>query len=212
MSTHEITERYNGVCAHKASQAKALKQKKFKKSRLVKDIKALEKVRYILTEAGKIAQKQMKRKIESLVTIAIRGVFDRPLTFKLIFEQKRNHIEATPLILEGENEYNPKDDLGGGVIDIISFSLRLVLWHLSNPKSINLFVLDEPFKFTGALIEKAGAMLQYLSKELKFQVLMISHDDSLINICDRVYRVTHNGTESEVKLIKGKREIRRRSG
>ena len=210
MSTHKIIERFNDVCAHKASQKKALKKLRIKKIRLVKDIKALEIVRYINTEAGKIAQKQMKKKIESLVTIAIRGVFDRPFTFKLIFEQKRNHIEATPLILEGKNEYNPKGDLGGGVTDIVSFALRLVLWHLSNPKSINFFILDEPFRLTGALIERVGKVLKYLSKELNFRVLLISHDNNLIEICDKVYRVTHNGIESALKLIKG-RKIKRRN-
>lgn len=210
MSMHSLETRYNNIYSHRSTLLKQVKRYKVSRSRLVKEIVALEKCQVILTEASKIAQAQMKKKIEALITIAIRGVFERPLAFKLIFEDKRKHIEARPLILEGENEYIPKDDLGGGVIDIISFAFRLVLWHLSNPKSHNLFVLDEPFKFTGVLVEKAGEMLQYLSKKLGFQVLIISHDEELINICDRLYRIRHDGTESKVKLVKGGKKIKRR--
>lgn len=206
----EIITRFRSLQLQQDHLRKELKLKKRKLRRHNRDIKAHEKARYILTEIGKKAQEQTKSKIEALVTLAIRTVFDRPLTFKLIFEEKRNHVEARPIILEGENEYVPKDDMGGGIIDIISFALRLVLWQLSNPRSDNVFILDEPFKFTGALIEKAGEMLQFLSKELGFQVIMVSHDDELIDICDRVYRIHHDGTESVIKLIKGGRKIKRR--
>lgn len=211
MLATEIIARFNKAYARKAAVTADLQANQRKLRYLTLDVKALEQGRFILTEASKIAQKRMKEEIETLITLAIRSVFDRPLTFKLTFEEKRNHVEARPTILEGDNEYVPKDDLGGGVIDIISFSFRIVLWHLENPRTRNIFILDEPFKFTGVLIEKAGEMLQYLAKELDFQVLMISHDDDLINICDRVYRTTHNGKETIVTLVKGKRRIKRRS-
>ena len=210
MSVHEIIARFNKAYARKALLTKDVRSKRRKIRVLTLDVKALEKSRYILTEVGKMAQDRMRRKIESLVTLAIRNVFDRPLTFKLIFEEKRNHIEARPVILEGKEEFVPKEDLGGSIIVVISFALRIVLWHLSSPRTRNVFILDEPFQFTGVLIEKAGEMLQHLSKELGFQVIMISHDDELINVCDRVYRITHDGTESVVKLIKGQRKISRR--
>jgi DNA repair exonuclease SbcCD ATPase subunit len=167
--------------------------------------------RAVLTEANRLTQKRVTTKIESLITLCIRSVFDRPFTFKLRIEEKRNTIEAKPVIIEGENEYDPKDEMGGGIIDIISFAFRIVLWHLSNPRPRNLFILDEPFKFTGSLVEKAGEVLRYLSKEMGFQVIMISHDNELIGICDRVYRITHNGTESKAELIKG-RMVKRRNG
>ena len=209
MSVSEIVALYNEAYTRKNLLTKGLRVKRRKQRRLIKDIKALEKGRFILTEAAKVAQEQIKTEIESLLTLVIRGVFNRPMTFKLIFEEKRNHVEARPVIIENGEEYIPKDDLGGSIIDIIAIATRIILWYISNPRSRNLFLLDEPFRFTGGLIGKAGKMLQFLSKKLKFQVLMVSHDDSLIEICDRVYRVTHNGTESIVKCIKG-RKIKRR--
>lgn len=206
----EILERYRQIRTERALYIKKHKAKERRLRQLRRDIKAHDISRLILTEAGKLAQEDVKKKVETLVTLAIRTVFDRPLTFKLIFEEKRKNVEARPVIIEGGHEYVPKDDMGGGLIDIISFALRLVLWQISKPRSRSIFILDEPFKFTGALIERAGEMLQYLSKELGFQVVLISHDDELIGMCDRVYRISHDGKESVVKLVKGKRQIKRR--
>lgn len=209
---NEIFERFQKLSAKKTLLQNERRAKKKTLRYIRRDLIAHEKARILLTEVGKLAQQEIREKIESLLTLAIKTVFDRPLEFKLIFEEKRNHIEARPVVLEGENEYVPKDDMGGGILDIISFAFRLVLWQISNPRSRNIFILDEPFKFTGVLIERAGEMLKYLSKELNFQVLMVSHDDELIGICDRVYRINHNGKESVVKLIKGEggRKIKRR--
>ncbi len=209
-STYDIIEEFREVKMARSLLIAEHRTKKKQLRRLRRDIKDHEKSRLILTEAGKIAQKNIKHKVENLLTLAIRTVFDRPLTFKLILEEKRKQTEARPVVIENGHEFAPKDDLGGGIIDICSFALRLVLWSISNPRSRNVFLLDEPFKFTGALIVKAGEVLQYLSKELGFQVILVSHDDELIAACDRVYRIHHDGTESVVKLIKGGRKIRRR--
>lgn len=209
-STEAIVSRFNRAYAKKAVLERDVRSNNRKAHRLTREVKALEQSRFILVETEKTAQVVMKQKIESLITLAIRSVFDRNLSFQLVLEEKRNHVEARPLILEDGYEYDPKDDLGGGLIDIISFAFRITLWQLSNPRTRNIFILDEPFKFTGVLIEKAGEMLQLLAKELDFQVIMVSHDEELINICNRVYRTTHDGTETKVTLVKGKRKIKRR--
>lgn len=177
---------------------------------LQKDVDNHIKARVILTQVGKLTQEKFKRRVESLVTLAIRSVFDREFDFALIFEEKNNQVTCTPMIYEDDKVYIPKDDLGGGIIDVVSFALRIVLWSMESPRSRNVFILDEPFKNTGALISKAGEMLKHLSSELNFQVILISHDEELINICDRVWRVSHDGIRSDVKLIKGGRKIIRR--
>ena len=167
MQVHEIITIYNNAHSRKALLTKDLKAKSKNQKKLIKDIKALEACRFIVTEAAKIAQEKIKTEIESLLTLVIQGVFNRPMTFKLIFEEKRNHVEARPIIIENGEEYVPKDDLGGSIVDIIAIAIRIILWYISNPRSRNLFLLDEPFRFTGKLIEKAGKMLQFLSKKLK---------------------------------------------
>ena len=172
-----------------------------------------EKLRWVFTEVARETQKEIKDRIENLITLAIRSVFDREFTFKIDLQNKNNRVYAVPTIIDGEHEFTDiKEDLGGGMIDIISLAFKIVLWSLESPKKRNIFIVDEPFRFTGKLVKKAGYMLKYLSKELNFQVIMVSHDDELIDICDRVYGVTHNGKHSVVELLKGekRRKIKRR--
>lgn len=167
---------------------------------------------YILV--AKEMQKEAKEHIENIVTMAIQTVYDHPYRFKLLYEEKRGAISCTPLIVDGENEYQPKDSMGGGMLDIIGFALRITLWSMQNPRSDNVFFMDEPFRYTGKLSAKAGLMLKRLAEKLKFQVLLVTHDDSLIDVCDKVWTIVHKGY-SRISLIKGyiekaKRKIKRR--
>lgn len=163
---------------------------------------------------SKEVQKEAKEHIENIVTMAIQTVYEQPYVFKLLYEEKRGAVYCTPLIVDGVDEYQPKDSMGGGMLDIIGFALRITLWSMQNPRSDNVFLLDEPFRFTGQLSAKAGLMLKTLSEKLKFQVLLVTHDDSLIDVCDKVWVITKDNY-SKLSLIKGiiektKRKIKRR--
>jgi len=163
----------------------------------------LAKAQWVLTEVQKKTQEKFKEKIESLVTMAIKSVYDRPFGFELVFERKRDKMEIDPLIYEwvnGKKEYynDAEDELGGGIVDICSFSLRVVLWTMENPRSRNVFILDEPGKNLGRLISLFGEMLREVSHKLKFQLIIITHDEELIEIGDKSWEVTHDGRESHI--------------
>ena len=163
------------------------------------ELEELTQVRYVLTEVSRHTQEQFKLHIESLVTMAIESVFiDRKFVFVLKFEHKSNRIVCEPLIMENGEEFKPKDELGGGIIDIISFALRIVLWTMENPQKRNTLIFDEPFKFTGKLSKLAGRMMQELSHKLNIQIIMITHDDTLTEIADRAWHVDFDGKISTV--------------
>jgi DNA repair exonuclease SbcCD ATPase subunit len=183
---------------------KEYKRAKSEKIKIKQKILDYEKARIAINKYAKISQKQTKKQIEYLVTLAIRSIFDREFTFKLDFQEKANKVYAIPIVIDGKHEFtNLKEDLGGSMVDIISLAFKIVLWSMEIPRKRPLFIIDEPFRFTGRLVKKAGYMLKYLSKELGFQVVMVSHDEELIDICDRVWGVIHNGKYSIVKLLKG---------
>ena len=161
------------------------------------------KARWVLSEVARLTQEQFKDRVESLVTMAVQSVFDRPFGFELIFERKRNKLECKPVVYEmvGNNKVmyeDPKDDVGGSAIDIISFALRIVLWHLEKPSSRNVILLDEPMKNMGRLVGLGGQVLREISHRLNLQLIIVTHDVSLMEIGDRVYEVKHNGIYSEV--------------
>lgn len=165
----------------------------------------LTKARWILSEASRITQQRFSGYLESLVTKALTSVFDRPFKFIVDFVMKRNKSECYFYVQDGDKEPEvPKDEMGGGCVDLVSIALRTVLWSLENPRSRNVLILDEPMKFVGkgVLLSRAGKMLKEISHKLGFQLIMVTHEtEDLCKIADRVWNVTHNGVHSEVECI-----------
>ena len=207
MTIEEITQEFSEVKArHKLLKGDL--DTKLEKIMTEKDrVGEMVKARWVLTEVATLTQKRFKEKVETLVTMAIRSVFDRPFQFLLEFERKRNKMECRPEIKElvdGKSRtFDPSEDMGGGIVDIISFALRVVLWSLENPRSRSVIVLDEPMKNLGKLVSLAGQVLKEISHRLNFQLLIVTHEEELIEIADRAYYVKHDGNKSIVTLAKG---------
>ena len=166
-------------------------------------VENLSQARWIMSEV----QKRFKERFENLITLAIQSVFDRPFRFCLEFERKRNQMECQVIIKEivngNERVYEElEDEVGGSLIDIVSFAARVVLWSLEKPRSRNVIILDEPMKNMGQLIFLGGQILKEISHRLKFQLIIITHDKQLIDIGDKAWEVTHDGNESHLKLVK----------
>jgi len=175
-----------------------IKRKKEVSAELTDTIEARE----IINKSLDITHRRIKVRIDALLTLAINSVFDRPFSFELLIEKKYNRISCTPIIKEGEVEYIPKDDMGGGIIDIISFAFRVVLWSLEHPRSRNVFVLDEPLRFVGRdTINQAGQVLAELSHRLDFQLIIVTHEKELESIADSIYKVVHTKGISNVTKI-----------
>jgi len=163
----------------------------------------LQKARVLVAEAGKYTQSYLKDYIESMVTTALQAVFEEDYQFVIDFDIKRNKPEAKiSLKLRGE-ETDPKDSCGGGVLDVASFALRVVLWSIENPKSSNVIILDEPMKFLHGRIENAMKMIKDLSKKLNIQFIIVSQMEEFAENADKVFLVTHNGKFSEIKEVVG---------
>lgn len=198
----EIHESYNRVRAKAAVLKKDLEHKTNCAERERKGLECLVKARFVLIEAGKVIQERFKTRVENLVNIAIRSVFDRPFRFVLEFEQRKNKLECHPYVEENGSKYVPKDEMGGGILPVISFALRVVLWSLQRPRSRNVILLDEPMGGTGSLIRRASQMIKEISSRLKIQIIMPTHSEELIEIADVAYGFVHDGKQSNVKLIK----------
>jgi len=179
-----------------------LQQQVLEIRRRKKHTENLIKARWVVSEVARLTQSKFTDYVESLVTMAIRSVFDRPYQFLVDFQIKRNKSECYLSVQEGDWEpYVPKDEQGGGIVDVISFALRVVLWSLQKPRSRNLIVLDEPLKNMGSLMAYGGEMLREISHRLGFQLLVVTHERQLADMGDRVWEVKHNGVFSEVSLM-----------
>jgi len=206
MEIEKIHSLFNKIQAKKSNLEESLNYKIVCVKEEKKELKCLVKARYVLIKVSEIMQKKFKVKVENLVNIAIHSVFDRPFKFILGFERRKNKLECIPYIEENGDKYIPKNDMGGGILPVISFALRIVLWSLEKPRSRNVIILDEPMIGVGSLIGRASQMIKTISKKLNIQIIMLTHSDELKEIADTVYKITHDGIQSNVQLIKNNYE------
>ena len=200
LDIYQIQEEYKKQKVEKNLFEKDLKQKR--RSLTITDIKIsdLDEVHSVWIKLADKIQMNARSHIEAVVTMAIQSVFEKPYKFKLVFEEKRNNITCTPLVIEDGYEYSPKDQMGGGMIDIIGFALRITLWSMRVPRSRNIFILDEPFRFISKeLLPKVSLLLKELSQKLQMQIIMITHSKELISSADKVFITSMKNGVSKIK-------------
>lgn len=155
---------------------------------------ASERAQIIIQQVAQATQQELEYRVSELVTLALSGVFPDPYQFKLRFVVRRGKTEADLLFLRGEQEIDPLSASGGGVVDVAAFALRVALWRLSNNLR-PVLVLDEPFKWcSSSYLPAAGEMLRSLSEKMGIQIIMVTHLETLIEIADKVHRISkHSG-------------------
>lgn len=130
---------------------------------------------------AKGVQQQAHKRIATIVTRCLAAVFDDPYEFAIRFEQKRGRTEARLVFVRNEQEVDPMTASGGGVVDVAAFALRLSCILLSRPPVRRVCVLDEPFKFVSEEYrENVRKLLETLSTELEFQVIMVTHIPEIV--------------------------------
>lgn len=156
--------------------------------------KNIEKAQIIIQQVAKETQAQLEFHISDIVSLALSTVFNSPYEFKVLFETKRNQTECKLYFLNGEDEIDPITATGGGVIDIVSFALRIAIYTLSNVEKQNIrntIILDEPFKFVSKnLLPSVGELLKELNKKLNIQFIIITHLDELIEYGDQIFYIS----------------------
>jgi len=170
--------------------------------RLEKDIRDSEKAQAIIQHVSKQTQEELQYHISELCSLALSAVFDEPYKLELEFVIKRGKTEAEIYFVRNKERINPLSASGGGAVDIASFALRVALWTLTKPKTRNIILLDEPFRFLSRDLQpKASLMLKELSEKLNLQFIMISHSPDLIEGADRVFEISIKKGVSQVKQI-----------
>lgn len=149
-----------------------------------------------------VTQGRVKGFIEDVVTLALSSVYGDEYQFRLEYSVKRNQPEARPVILKDGDEFDPRSDVGGGVVDVASLGLRLVAWAMQSPQSAAVLILDEPAKFvSGDKVGRVGTMIHEVSRLLSIQVIMVSHEEELIETADRSFRVIQSAGVSRVERV-----------
>jgi DNA repair exonuclease SbcCD ATPase subunit len=170
--------------------------------RLTERIKTLESEKVLLVKAVGLIDRCIQvisangiGKIESIVSDGLRRVFDDP-TLTLVVDKKsgaRGNTYSLLVSKDGGEPYDPMKSYGGGVANVVSLLLRLIL--IKRFRLAKLLVLDEQFNNVSVdYLPAVSALLKTLTDRHDYTILAVTHQPILALEADRIYQLhTVNG-------------------
>lgn len=166
------------------------------------DIQDSLKAQSIIQLVAQETQQTIEYQISRLVTLALKAI-DKPYSFNLKFVQRRGRTECDIVFMKNGIEFDPLSEVGGGIVDVAAFALRISLWAIQHPKSRNVFILDEPFKNINdpkrILHKKVAEMVRTISQMMKIQIIMVSCIPEMEEVADRIFVVSNKKGISKIK-------------
>lgn len=170
-----------------------------------KEARLLEEVGRAFHAAAEMAREAARERAEAAVTEALRAVFGPHVSFRAEVSERRGRPEAEFSVvtdLGGEDLVTPVlDARGGGVVDVASLALRVLVAAASSPERAPI-LLDEPGKHLSEGYSRAlGELLQAVARETGRQVVAVTHDPRVAEVADAVYRVEMETGGSRTKKV-----------
>ena len=137
-------------------------------------------------------REKIKVKLESLANSALRAIFtDKVMEFRIISNRAKQGMKYDLYIMTDGALTPIHDAKGGGVLDVITLSLRISFLKLFSGKLRQTMLLDEPFKnLDSDRVVFAVEWLKQISKELEMQFIVITHINELKDNADKLISLT----------------------
>ena len=191
----QITSELNNISG-KFSLLKEQKQKTISKIESYKKQKIInEKCIEILRLVQENSVLKIKKGFENIVTDAIQYIKGKGFGLQLEFTKRGNlqELNFTLYSPDCHTAFDPKDKDAGGVLDILSLALRVVVLELYKPKIEGFLVLDEPFRnLSIKYLENARTFLGILYKKFNRQIILVTHKKELINSDFNIIKLMDN--------------------
>ena len=152
----------------------------------------------VLTAVSLEAKQSVTAFLEDVVTDALQFISGGDYSFKIEIDDSGKTTKCEFYIEEkvGEeiSKQKPEDACGGGFVDIISTTLRYAYLNLyNNPKLCGPIILDEPGKMISSEMSiRFGEFIKKLGEEFDRQTIMITHNDNITAIADKVEVIVKN--------------------
>ena len=196
MEFDEITERFNKAKLKRDTSQELLNTRLQRKDEIMQEIETVLKSQSVLQEVAKEVQSQLSLKIESIVNLALQCCFP-DYTFKLQYVSARGKTEVNFVVLLNGEPVSILDQNGGGLVDVMTFALRVAVFNIS--RTNNVIVFDEAFKFLSkGLRDKIGDLIHTLSEELNLQFIEVTHIEEFMEHSDRKFVIKKSGGISHV--------------
>jgi len=207
----QVLERYRNWLERKKGEKAKLEQELMETRsnlrRLKREQEICDKVLLIFKEVGLRIQNQLTFHISNITSLALQSVFSEPYDLKMEFVERHNKSECDLYFERDGERVKPMDESGGGVVDVASFALRVALWSMQKPRTRPVLILDEPFKnLSSGYLGNASEMLKELVDRLGLQIILVTHEEELIETSDKIFRVGIRKGKSFVDENKKRKE------
>ena len=197
MEFTEIKEKLNTLKVKKQSNEELLKSRKERLEEIKVETKEVLKSLSVCQEVAKEVQSQLSVKIDTIVNLALATCFGDEYTFKLNYVPARGKTEVEFLLLQNGKEVDPKEQNGGGLVDILCFALRVAVFNISHTDDV--MVYDEPFRFVSkGLREKVAEVVHTFSERLHIQIIEVTHVEELMDNSDKRFVIKKINKVSEI--------------
>lgn len=164
----------------------------------------LEEALDVMNVVGILVQQEFEEVVEVLVTQALKFVFGDNHSFEIDSKVSHNQPEIYMFIVIDGERFSPRDDeFSGGQADVVSFALRIILWAIQYERTRATLFFDEPFRCLHGTknAESVREMIQYLSKMLNLQFIIITQDEELTRAADVAFFVSKEHGISKVEVM-----------
>lgn len=189
-----------------------------KKNGLLDDLKILKERETVLSETCRLLQeattfsrKRLKECIETTVTSALRDIIgDNTIGFEIKYEVSHNKTVADfymTKIIDDETVYlDIMNECGGGIADIVSIAIRIVLLTYHSSTLSKILLLDEACtsisNFSQELLSNLAKWLKSVSDRFDIQIILITQKEEFIQHSDKVFVVRNeNGSSSITNTV-----------
>jgi len=158
-----------------------------------------------LQRVSTVSREEARTRIEEVVTSALQYVYGEAYSFSILLKPTKGRPEADYLLVNKtsgkEMIFNPMLSNGGGITDLLSVALKFALLQLLGYDGI--MWLDEPFKqISKEYVPAAGKLLSYMGETSGRQIIYITHNEDLVNVCNKVFTVKNVSGYSTVLDVK----------
>ena len=156
----------------------------------------------LISSVTKRALEEVSHRFENTVTPILEHVLGNGYALKIKWSQSSNKMPSAEFLVKspfksGDSIYVNPRFRGGGVRDVVGFSLRFAFLSMANNKGF--IVLDESFsQLDRGKRWDLSQILKYIQKKLGNQIIFITHDEEYANIADLVITVSNTGCRSTI--------------
>jgi len=168
----------------------------------------------IVKEVGLKTQKALEYRLSEQVSLAEAAIFDDPYELVINFQLKRGKTEAEFYFKRRGLMISPTGNfVGHGAREVGGLGTRISYLTMRRDKKVRpVLILDEPFaRLKGEVANRrALLLLNEISKELKYQIIMVSDEriprDEIIENSNKTFIVTQVKGKSKIQEIQTGKE------